>query len=147
MSYCAFVAPKQRTVHFCFCIYLVFCPLGCLNLFTNRFILGTDAQSTTHYTLWTVYRSYFKGISANIELRMYSVTCYWPYLYKTPYRLGRVKRPGHRGLISYACSHGTQGQAATKISAWIFQNGAVACYRIIRAAIVWLMLIHIVRKI
>jgi hypothetical protein len=26
-------------------------------------------------TLWTLYRSYFKGISADIELLMYNMTC------------------------------------------------------------------------
>jgi hypothetical protein len=31
--------------------------------------------SPSDYTLWTLYRSYSKGISANIELQVYSVTC------------------------------------------------------------------------
>jgi hypothetical protein len=31
------------------------------------------------YTLWTLYRSYFKSISVNIELQVYSVTCCRPY--------------------------------------------------------------------
>jgi hypothetical protein len=28
-----------------------------------------------HFTLWTLYRSYFNGIRANIELQVYSGTC------------------------------------------------------------------------
>jgi hypothetical protein len=32
------------------------------------------------YTLWTLPRSYFKGISDNIELQMYTMMCCWPYL-------------------------------------------------------------------
>jgi hypothetical protein len=32
-------------------------------------------NSTSVYTHWALYRSYFKGISANIELRVYRVTC------------------------------------------------------------------------
>jgi hypothetical protein len=30
---------------------------------------------TSDYTFWTLNRSYFKDISANIELQVYSVTC------------------------------------------------------------------------
>jgi hypothetical protein len=37
-------------------------------------IVGT-VNSTSDYTLWTLYLSYFKGISANIELQVYGVTC------------------------------------------------------------------------
>jgi hypothetical protein len=29
---------------------------------------------TSDYTIWTLYRYYFKGISANIELQVYSET-------------------------------------------------------------------------
>jgi hypothetical protein len=32
-------------------------------------------HSTSDYTLWNMYRSYFKGISAHIKLQMYNVTC------------------------------------------------------------------------
>jgi hypothetical protein len=32
-------------------------------------------NSTSHCTPWTLYRSYLKGINANIELQVYSVTC------------------------------------------------------------------------
>jgi hypothetical protein len=32
-------------------------------------------NSTSDYTLWTLYRSYFKGIKANTELQVLSVTC------------------------------------------------------------------------
>jgi hypothetical protein len=32
-------------------------------------------NNTSDYTLKTSYCSYFKGISANIELQMYNVTC------------------------------------------------------------------------
>jgi hypothetical protein len=31
-------------------------------------------KGTSDYILWTLYRSYFKGISANIELSVYSET-------------------------------------------------------------------------
>jgi hypothetical protein len=37
-------------------------------------------NSTSDYALWTLYRSYFQGISANIELQVYNVTCRWPYV-------------------------------------------------------------------
>jgi hypothetical protein len=36
-------------------------------------------DSTSDYTLWTLYRTYFKSISANIVLQLYSVTCCLPY--------------------------------------------------------------------
>jgi hypothetical protein len=36
--------------------------------------VGT-VKCTSDYTLLTWYRSYSKGISANIELQVYSVTC------------------------------------------------------------------------
>jgi hypothetical protein len=49
--------------------------------FTNLY-----TQSTTHQTVWTLYRSYFKGISANIEQQVYSVTCCRPYI--SPNRSG-----------------------------------------------------------
>jgi hypothetical protein len=32
-------------------------------------------NGTPDYTFWTLYRSYFKGIGANIELPVYSATC------------------------------------------------------------------------
>jgi hypothetical protein len=32
-------------------------------------------NSTLDYALWTLYQSYFKGYTANIELQVYSVTC------------------------------------------------------------------------
>jgi hypothetical protein len=31
--------------------------------------------STSDYTLWTLYRFYFKGNRTNIKLQVYSVTC------------------------------------------------------------------------
>jgi hypothetical protein len=42
---------------------------------------GFQVQSTAHQTIHfgTLCRSYFKSISANIELQGYSVTCCWPY--------------------------------------------------------------------
>jgi hypothetical protein len=46
--------------------------------------LQSTAHQTREYTqntLCTLYRSYVKGISANIEVQVYSVTCCW--LYKT----------------------------------------------------------------
>jgi hypothetical protein len=36
-------------------------------------------NSTSNFALWTLYRSYVRGISANIELQVYSVTCCWRY--------------------------------------------------------------------
>jgi hypothetical protein len=45
----------------------------CIAVSTVDYI-GT-VNSTSDYTLWTLSRSYFKGISANIELQVYSVTC------------------------------------------------------------------------
>jgi hypothetical protein len=38
-------------------------------------IRDVTVNSTSDYTLCTYYHSYFKGISANIELKVYSVTC------------------------------------------------------------------------
>jgi hypothetical protein len=37
-------------------------------------VVGT-INSTSDYSLWTFYRSCFKGINANIELQVYSETC------------------------------------------------------------------------
>jgi hypothetical protein len=37
------------------------------------------SQHSPNHTLWTLYRSYFKVIRANIELQVYSVTCCGPY--------------------------------------------------------------------
>jgi hypothetical protein len=37
-------------------------------------------NSTSDYTLWTLYRSYFEGIRSKIELQVYNVTCCWPYI-------------------------------------------------------------------
>jgi hypothetical protein len=34
----------------------------------------TIVNSTSDYTLWTLYHSYFMAISANIELQVYSMT-------------------------------------------------------------------------
>jgi cell division septum initiation protein DivIVA len=34
----------------------------------------STVNRTSDYTLWTLCRSYFNGISANMELRVYSVT-------------------------------------------------------------------------
>jgi hypothetical protein len=57
----------------------------CLHFFEDakgklRFIKqernNSTVNSTSDYTLWTLYRSYFKGISANIELQVYNVTCF-----------------------------------------------------------------------
>jgi hypothetical protein len=44
-------------------------------------VSGHTVNSTSDYTLWTLYRSYFKGISANIELQIYSLTCCWSYIH------------------------------------------------------------------
>jgi hypothetical protein len=35
---------------------------------------------SAYFLHWTFYRSCFKGIRANIERQVYSVTCYWPYM-------------------------------------------------------------------
>jgi hypothetical protein len=50
--------------------------------FIKSIMSGTEYQlyegtvnSTPDYTLWSWCRSYFKGISAIIELQVYSVTC------------------------------------------------------------------------
>jgi hypothetical protein len=40
----------------------------------ERFYVYT-VNGMSDYTLWTLYRSYYKGINANIELHVYSVTC------------------------------------------------------------------------
>jgi hypothetical protein len=43
-------------------------------------------QSTAHqtiYTLWTLYSSYFKGISAHFQLQVYSMTRCSPYVCAT----------------------------------------------------------------
>jgi hypothetical protein len=45
----------------------------------NCVICGT-VNSTSDNTLWTLFRSCFKGISANIELLAYSVTCCCVYV-------------------------------------------------------------------
>jgi hypothetical protein len=37
-------------------------------------------NSTSNYTLLTLYRFYFKGVNTSIELQVYDVTCGWPYL-------------------------------------------------------------------
>jgi hypothetical protein len=54
-------------------------------LYNKLFIFGNllkcTVNSTSDYTLWTLYRSYFKDNSANIELNVHTVTCncFWPY--------------------------------------------------------------------
>jgi hypothetical protein len=39
------------------------------------YYLVLNVHSTAHQTLWTLYRLYFKDISANIALQVYHVTC------------------------------------------------------------------------
>jgi hypothetical protein len=48
-------------------------------LFSGGAICTVD---TSDYTLWTLYRSYFKDIRANVELQVYAVTCCWPDMCK-----------------------------------------------------------------
>jgi hypothetical protein len=52
------------------------------------------ALYSSDYTLWTFYHSYFKGISANIALQVYSVTCCWQYnpecLFHTGIKASRI---------------------------------------------------------
>jgi hypothetical protein len=45
----------------------------------GRSLFEITFNSASDYTLWTLYRSYFKKIGANIELQVYSVMCCWPY--------------------------------------------------------------------
>jgi hypothetical protein len=40
---------------------------------SNSLVVST-VNSTSDYTLWTLYRSYFKGISPNIELHVNRTT-------------------------------------------------------------------------
>jgi hypothetical protein len=47
------------------------CELAFRLLFHQR----CTVNSTSNYTLWTLYRSYSKGIRANIEPQVYSVGC------------------------------------------------------------------------
>jgi hypothetical protein len=43
----------------------------------------STANSTSDYTLWTLYRSCYKNISANIEMKGYSGTSCWPCKFAT----------------------------------------------------------------
>jgi hypothetical protein len=54
---------------------LVWCPGQNKGIATVPFFQGPAVNSTSDYTLWALYRSYFKCIRANIELQVYSVTC------------------------------------------------------------------------
>jgi hypothetical protein len=54
-------------------------PYTLLSSFILKGVAGT-LNSTSDYTLRTLYRSYFKTISDNIELQVYSVTCCLLYL-------------------------------------------------------------------
>jgi hypothetical protein len=47
---------------------------------TWRICQTCTVNNTSDHTLWTLYRSYFKGISANIELQVYSVMYCWSNL-------------------------------------------------------------------
>jgi hypothetical protein len=42
---------------------------------TVSYSLKYTVNSTSNHTLWYLFRSYFKGISANIELQVYGKTC------------------------------------------------------------------------
>jgi hypothetical protein len=55
------------------------------------FLLFNYVHITSDYTLLTLYRSYFQGISANIELQVSSVTYCWPYVRS-------VTHPGYHKL-------------------------------------------------
>jgi hypothetical protein len=54
--------------------------LGCIKSQNSLFSLGTFNSLSDFQSLWILYRSYLKGISVNIELQVYSVTRWWPYL-------------------------------------------------------------------
>jgi hypothetical protein len=41
--------------------------------------LHCGVNKTSDYTLFTLFRFYFKDINANIELQVYSATCCWRY--------------------------------------------------------------------
>jgi hypothetical protein len=44
-----------------------------VNAITEKVFLISTVNSTSDYTLWTLRRSYFEGITANIELQVKSV--------------------------------------------------------------------------
>jgi hypothetical protein len=46
-----------------------------IHMYVQREWYVCIVNSTSDYMLWTLYRSYFKGISGNIELQVHSVTC------------------------------------------------------------------------
>jgi hypothetical protein len=35
-------------------------------------VIGFYSNSKSDYTIWTLYRSYYKGISANIEVQVHT---------------------------------------------------------------------------
>jgi hypothetical protein len=43
-------------------------------------LFACTVYSASYITLWTYYRFYFKSISPNIELQVYSVTWCWPFM-------------------------------------------------------------------
>jgi hypothetical protein len=47
---------------------------------SNISFRGCTVNSMSGYALWTLYCSYFKGLNPNIELKVYSETCRWPYI-------------------------------------------------------------------
>jgi hypothetical protein len=49
-----------------------------LTLFYGKIALTALGRQSTPDYIW-MHRSYFKGISANIELQVYIVTCWWSY--------------------------------------------------------------------
>jgi hypothetical protein len=59
-------------------------------LLTLSVCCSESLNSTLDCTLWTLYRSYFKGISANIELQVYSET-YFLFHAKLKYRTVLIK--------------------------------------------------------
>jgi hypothetical protein len=80
---------------------LSFSPYVLKNIYHN---IGT-VNSTSDYTLWTLHRSYLKGISANIELLVYCVTCcrhyiWLPWLIIAQKPEGSHRRHRERGSVS-----------------------------------------------
>jgi hypothetical protein len=74
---------RLYTLGFAPLFYISYVWLTCYNV-------TFDVKSVKKYkvksTLWALYRSYFKGISTNIELQVCTVTCCWPYVIRYSYR-------------------------------------------------------------
>jgi hypothetical protein len=65
----------------CFCIFWD-AQVSNQNRARHRSLAAPRAPNvvqSTDYTLWSLYRSYFMGINANIKQQVYNVTCCWLY--------------------------------------------------------------------